>query len=204
MASQVPTTIIHNGVDAAQLARTRPTSAVAPALGFHAGEFVVGFVGRFADEKRPHLIADAVARLPPRFKALFVGWGPLQARLLEYANRLIPGRYAFVRGINDVGDYYAAMDAMCLPSEEEGFGLVVLEAMFCDRPVIATSVGCVPELIRDRVNGLVVDGTAASIADAAKLLERYPAWGRGLAAEGRATAEERGHRAPWPGPTRTC
>jgi glycosyltransferase involved in cell wall biosynthesis len=106
---------------------------------------------------------------------------------------MIPGRYAFVRGTNDVGDYYGAMDAMCLPSEEEGFGLVVLEAMFCERPVIATAVGCVPELVRDRVNGLVVDGSADSIAAVARLLHRHPAWARGLSAEGRATAEERGH-----------
>jgi UDP-glucose:(heptosyl)LPS alpha-1,3-glucosyltransferase len=85
------------------------------------------------------------------------------------------------------------MDAMCLPSEEEGFGLVVLEAMFCDRPVIATPVGCVPDLVRDRVNGLVVDGSAEEIAAVATLLERHPSWARGLAAEGRATAELCGH-----------
>jgi hypothetical protein len=189
----LPTTVIPNGVDTAHLARTRPAAAVREALGFRPGDFVIGYVGRFSDEKRPHLVAQAVARLPPPFKALFVGWGPLQARLLDYSNRLIPGRYAFVRGVNDVGDYYGAMDALCLPSEEEGFGLVVLEAMFCDRPVIATPVGCVPDLVRDRVNGLVVDGSPDGIAAGALLLHRHPAWARGLAAEGRSTAEEWGH-----------
>ena len=39
-----------------------------------------------------------------------------------------------------IGDYYAAMDALCLPSSEEGFALVILEAMLCGRPVIATSL----------------------------------------------------------------
>jgi glycosyltransferase involved in cell wall biosynthesis len=189
----LPTTVIPNGVDTAHLARTRPASLVRESLGFRSDDFVIGYVGRFSDEKRPHLVAQAVSKLPANFKALFVGWGPLQSRLLDYANRLIPGRYAFVRGVNDVGDYYGAMDAMCLPSEEEGFGLVVLEAMFCDRPVIATPVGCVPELVRDRVNGLVVDGSAESIAAVAMLLHRHPAWARGLAAEGRATAEAYGH-----------
>jgi glycosyltransferase involved in cell wall biosynthesis len=189
----LPTTVIPNGVDTAHLARTRPAGAVREALGFRAGDFVLGYVGRFSDEKRPHLVAQAVARLPAQFKALFVGWGPLQPQLLDYSNRLIPGRYAFVRAVNDVGDYYGAMDALCLPSEEEGFGLVVLEAMFCDRPVIATPVGCVPELVRDRINGLVVDGTAEGIATVARLLQGHPAWARGVAAEGRSTAEQLGH-----------
>jgi glycosyltransferase involved in cell wall biosynthesis len=193
ISTGIPTSIISNGVDTTHLARTRPAAEVREALGFRTGDFVIGYVGRFSDEKRPHLVAQAVSHLPANFKALFVGWGPLQSRLLDYSNRLIPGRYAFVRGVNDVGDYYAAMDAMCLPSEEEGFGLVILEAMFCDRPVIATPVGCVPDLVRDRVNGLIVDGSAEGIASVARLLQKHPLWARGLAAEGRSTAEELGH-----------
>jgi glycosyltransferase involved in cell wall biosynthesis len=193
VADGLPTTVIPNGIDLARLARTRPAAAVREALGFRADDFVLGYVGRFSDEKRPHLLVDAVARLPAPFKALFVGWGPLGNRLLEYANACAPGRYAFVKATDDVGDYYAALDALCLPSAEEGFGLVVLEAMLCERPVIATRVGCVPDLIADRVNGLVVAGTPESIRDAALLLRGNPAWARGLAAQGRLDAEARGH-----------
>jgi len=193
VADGVPTTVIPNGVDLAQLARTRPAAAVRAQLGFEADDFVLGYVGRFSDEKRPHLLVDAVARLPAPFKALFVGWGPLGSRLLEYANACIPGRYAFVKATGDVGDYYAALDALCLPSAEEGFGLVILEAMLCERPIIATEVGCVPDLIVDRVNGLVVAGTPESIQNAALLLRGNPAWARGLAAQGRVDAEARGH-----------
>ncbi len=192
VADGLPTTVILNGVDQAHLARTRPAAAVRAGLGFGADDFVLGYVGRFSDEKRPHLLVDAVARLPAPFKALFVGWGPLGGRLLEYANARIPGRYAVVKATNDVGDYYAALDALCVPSAEEGFGLVILEAMLCERPVIATRVGCVPDLIVDRVNGLVVDGTPDSIRDAALLLRGNPAWARGLAAQGLADADARG------------
>src|SRR5205814_830507 len=186
VADGLPATIIPNGVDTAHLARTRPETSARQALGFRPSDFVLGYIGRFSDEKRPHLLIDAVARLPEHFKALFVGWGPLRGRLLEHANTHIPGRYAFVKATNDVGDYYAALNALCLPSVEEGFGLVILEAMLCERPVIATPVGCVPELIQDRVNGLVVSGSVESICEAAELLQRHPAWARGLAAQGRA------------------
>jgi glycosyltransferase involved in cell wall biosynthesis len=187
-----PTTCIPNGVDAARLGPTRPRRAVRESLGFCPEDFVLGYVGRLSDEKRPHLPLEAVALLPPSFKALVVGWGPLRVPLLELANDRLPGRYAFARAGDDVGDYYAAMDALCLASSEEGFALVILEAMLCGRPVIATPVGCVPEVIEDRVNGLVVPGTPASIAEAADLLSRHRDWARGLAAEGRAYAEEHG------------
>jgi UDP-glucose:(heptosyl)LPS alpha-1,3-glucosyltransferase len=122
-----------------------------------------------------------------------VGWGPLRTQLLDLANERVPGRYAFTAAANDCGDYYAALDALCLPSAEEGYALVILEAMMCGRPVIATPVGCVPEVIEDRVNGLVVSGSPDSFAAAAALLRRHPAWADGLAAEGRAFAEEHGH-----------
>jgi glycosyltransferase involved in cell wall biosynthesis len=68
----------------------------------------------------------------------------------------------------------------------------VLEAMLCERPVIATAVGCVPDLIDDRVTGLVVDGGPDAVAAAARLLTAHPAWARGLAVEARVRAEGHG------------
>jgi glycosyltransferase involved in cell wall biosynthesis len=188
----LPTTCIANGVDASRLAQTRSRREVRESLGFRPEDFVLGYVGRLSDEKRPHLPLDAVALLPPSFKALIVGWGPLRASLLERANERLPGRYAFTQAHESIGDYYAALDALCLPSSEEGFALVILEAMLCGKPVIATPVGCVPEVIEDRVNGLVVSGTPQSIAAAAALLSRHRSWANGLAGEGRAHAEEHG------------
>ena len=65
--------------------------------------------------------------------------------------------------------------------------------MMSGLPVIATPVGCVPDLITDRVSGMVVPGTPESIRDAAILLEKYPAWAGGLASEARKIADEVGH-----------
>lgn len=191
----VPATTILNGVDAARLGQTRSREAVRAGLGFAPTDFVLGSVGRFSNEKRMPLLIDAVSRLPSQFKLLLVGHGARRHALLDLANELIPGRYAFAAADNYLGDHYRAMDAFALVSQHEGFGLVIPEAMLCERPVIATNVGCVPEIIRDRVNGLVVDPTPAAIANAARMLQQHPEWAKGLAAEGRAVADARLHAA---------
>jgi glycosyltransferase involved in cell wall biosynthesis len=171
------------------------TDEVRRQFGFGPEDFVLGYLGRLSPEKRPQAIIEAVAGLPTQFKALLVGWGPLLSELMELANRLIPGRYAFVTASDYLGDYYQAMDAYCLLGSEEGFSLAMIEAMMCERPLIVTPVGAVPEVIVDRVNGLVVAPTADAVRTAAERLHRFPHWARGLAAEAKAFADRHGHAA---------
>ncbi len=188
-----PTTTILNGIDGSRLGKTRSRNALRQKLGFAPNDFIMGSVGRFTREKQMHLLIDAVARLPQQFKLLLVGYGPRRAELLDRANELIPGRYAFVTADNFLGDYYGAMDAFSLVSSHEGFGLVIAEAMLCGRPVIVTNVGCVPEVIRDRISGVVVDPCADSIAAAARALQQHPSWAKGIAAEGETFANAHLH-----------
>jgi glycosyltransferase involved in cell wall biosynthesis len=188
-----PTSVIYNGVDCSRLGRTRSRDAVRASLGFQPGDFVLGYLGRYSPEKRVPLLLEAAALLPPHFKVLMVGWGAQRVPLLEQANSRIPGRYALANAWNYLGDYYQAMDAVCLVSEVEGCPLVLIEARLCGRPVIVTSFGCASEVVEDRINGLVVSADPASIAGAALQLARHPEWARGVAAEGKAYAEEHGH-----------
>jgi glycosyltransferase involved in cell wall biosynthesis len=188
-----PTSVILNGIDAARLASTRPRDEVRTSLGFGPQDFVLGYVGRFSPEKRVQLVLHAGALLPPTYKVLLVGWGPQRQELMEAANELIPGRYAFASGWDYLGDFYQAMDAVCLMSDQEGLPLVMLEAMMSGRAFISTPVGGVPEVVQDRINGVLVAGDAAALAAAAELLRHHPEWARGLATQGRAFAERHGH-----------
>ncbi len=188
-----PTTTILNGVDSSRLGQTRPADDVRKQLGFDRDDFVIGSVGRFTREKQMNLLIEAVERLPQQFKLLLVGSGRREDELMRLANERIPGRHAFIAAHDYLGDYYRAMDAFGLVSAHEGFGLVIPEAMMCERPVIATNVGCVPEVIRDRINGIVVDSTAESIAEAARMLQAHPNWARGIATEGQAFATRHLH-----------
>jgi glycosyltransferase involved in cell wall biosynthesis len=193
VAHDFPSSVIYNGVDLAHLTASQPREATRTALGFAADDFVLGFVGRFAWEKRPEVVLEAVARLPRRFKALMVGWGPYRQKLMDLANHLVPGRFAFLRASHDLGDLYRAMDAFCLASASEGFGLAMLEAMLCGVPVIAGRMGFAPEKMTHRVNGVLVDGAPESIAKAAQLLADHPGWASAVALEGRRLAEEFGY-----------
>jgi glycosyltransferase involved in cell wall biosynthesis len=186
-------TVVLNGVDTARLAAKESRDQVRARYGFSSGDFVLGSVSRLVPDKRVEILIEAVARLPAAFKLLVAGWGEHRSALLELANDRIPGRYAFAHADDYLGDLYSAMDAFGLASAHEGFGLVVAEALLCGVPVVATRVGCVPEVLRDRVSGLIVDACADAFAGAAKLLRDHPEWARGLAAEGRSFARQRLH-----------
>jgi glycosyltransferase involved in cell wall biosynthesis len=188
-----PTTVIHNGVDTARLAMTRSRDAVREELGFVPDDFVVGYVGRYSPEKRPELLIDALAQLPRTYKALFVGWGPMQADLMSQANARIPNRYAFRFSDRYLGDYYQAFDAFALMSTMEGFALVFLEAMFSGLPVIATPVGAVPEVINSMINGIIADRSGSDLAHHLTQLQANRSWARAMGEAGRQYAMAHGH-----------
>lgn len=188
-----PCTIIPNGIDSLHVAQSRPRQLVRAQLGFNESDTVLGFVGRFSPEKRPQAIIEAVAGLPQEYKAMFVGWGGMRDALMSLANQMIPGRFAFAEATEHLGDYYHAMDCLCMPSVSEGFGLVIMEAMYCGTPVVAAPVGCATEVIVDRVNGIIAPHGADSLREAAQLLRNHKGWARSIAEEGRAFAQRHGH-----------
>lgn len=188
-----PTSVILNGIDTARLATTMGREEMRSRFGIRPDDFVVGFVGRFSWEKRPEVLIRALSLLPPHFKAMFVGWGYMQPQLLEEANELAPNRCVFRFADRYLGDFYQAFDAFALVSAMEGFALVLLEAMFQGLPIVATPVGAVPEMIDPHISGVIVDGTAESVAGAILQLERNRTWAKGMGEAARQRAMTFGH-----------
>lgn len=178
--------VILNGVDQRHIACRYSAADVRRKLGFTANDFVVGFTGRFSPEKNVDVVIEAVHSLGPNAKALLVGWGPLRYQLMDLCNELIPGRFAFATSREFLGDYYQVMNALCMPSDAEGFGLVAAEAMLHGIPVVSTPVGVAHDLFNHRVNGLLsaTDEFAANL----RLLQQNPDWARGVGNAGRRTA----------------
>jgi glycosyltransferase involved in cell wall biosynthesis/protein-tyrosine-phosphatase len=193
-----PTSVtqIHNGIDLSAIAPRRRADQVRRELGIPPQAFVIGTAGRLSPVKG-HAALLRAARLiqerQPDAIFLIVGGGPLAEELRRQAARLgIDGACVFPGAREDVHDLIAAMDLFVLPSLSEGIPMAVLEAMALGTPVVASAVGGVPEVIQDRVNGLLVPpGDERRLADACVELARDPASAQMLVARARRTVEER-------------
>lgn len=120
------------------------------------------FVGRLDPVKRVAAILEsfgAVAAAHPDTDLLIAGAGPEEPRLRALAEAFAPGRVRFTGWLADgetKAALYNAADCLVLASRREGFPTVVGEALACGTPVIATSVGGIPELIADGRTGWLV------------------------------------------------
>jgi glycosyltransferase involved in cell wall biosynthesis len=146
---------IRNGVD---LDRFRPVerAPVRERLGLHGP--VVLCVGNLLPVKDHALAIETVAGLPD-VTLLIAGEGPERSRLEAFANTAGLGhrlRLLGNRSQAELVELYAAADVLLLPSRSEGMPNVVLEALACGLPVVATAVGGVPEVLPDPAAGRVV------------------------------------------------
>ena len=136
---------------------------------------VVGTIGRLVPQKAIHVLLDATPALlhaDPATRVLVVGDGPLRGALEAQARRLgIAHAVEFAGYQEDVVSAYAAMDVFVLPSRDEGFGLVFLEAMAVGVPVIGTRVIGSEDAVEDGTTGLLVPyADAPALAQAVRRL----------------------------------
>lgn len=155
--------VIRNGVDLESLVATHGNGArqeTRQELEIKEDAPVVGIVGRLASEKGHHLFLEAareVLQLIPQAVFVIVGGGPLEEELQTHAAALgIAGSVRFTGIRQDVPRFYEAFDLLVSSSLREGTPMVLLEAMAMAKPVIATCVGGVPDLVRHDETGLLV------------------------------------------------
>jgi glycosyltransferase involved in cell wall biosynthesis len=148
-------TVLHNGVrelgtDPAAVALLRRSLGIAPS------ERVVLAVGRLSHEKGQAHLIRAAARWLAGARLVIVGDGHDRAMLEELAASLGLGSRVIFAGLShNVAPYYALADVFVLPSLSEGSPNALLEAMASGLPIVATSVGGVPEIVFDEVTALL-------------------------------------------------
>jgi glycosyltransferase involved in cell wall biosynthesis len=129
-------------------------------LGIGESEFVFGFVGRLSIEKGVGYLIDGLSRrlqAEHSWRVVLVGDGPCRPALEETVRRYGLERQVIFAGFqSDTTPWYSAMDAFVLPSLTEGTPMALLEAMANGLPAIATSVGGVPALVVNGMNGILV------------------------------------------------
>jgi glycosyltransferase involved in cell wall biosynthesis len=159
-------------------------------LGIAPDRFTVGWIGRMTGVKRTEDVLLAFKGLRDRGVdacLCMVGDGPDRERVERRAKELGIVRHALFLGYQEeVAPYYAAFDALVLPSGNEGTPVSAIEALAAGRPVVATRVGGVPDVVRDGVDGFLVEtGAVDDLAERLERLARDPELRRRMGEAGR-------------------
>ena len=185
---------IHYGIDPSPFRPELPPPSRRPA-GDPSRRPTIGVVARLAPQKGHRVLFDAlpaVRAAVPDVRARLVGHEELStvAELWAYAaERGVDDLIAF-EGFRPAVEVMADFDVFVLPSLWEGFGLVLVEAMAAGRPVVASAVGPIPEIVVDGVTGLLVPpGDPPALAEAIVRLLRDPELAAAFGRAGRARVE---------------
>jgi len=121
--------------------------------------FIIGHIGALDDSHKGQLQIIELAKITheafPEICFLLVGSGKDKEHFKHLARDL--NNIEFVGQKENVGDYLAAFDLFLFPSRHEGLGSILLDAMDFGLPIVASNVGGIPEIIKHRVNGILVD-----------------------------------------------
>jgi glycosyltransferase involved in cell wall biosynthesis len=158
--SKVPVSLIHNGVDLQRYDHQEACCTLREEYAMVPGAQIVGVVARLEPEKGHPTLIDAwplVLRVVPDAYLLVVGEGSRREALeAQAAERGVADRVIFTGRRDDVPALTAALDVAVLASYREAQGLTILEAMALSRPVVASNVGGIPEMVENGRTGLLV------------------------------------------------
>jgi alpha-maltose-1-phosphate synthase len=184
--------VIHNGIDPDRFRRTEAREVLARR---GVREPFVLFVGRITDQKGIFHLLEAAPSLPAGVQVVLCASAPdtpeIEARLRralpEHPNVVWIGEMI---PVDEVVQLYSHAAVFVCPSVYEPFGLINLEAMACETPVVASGVGGILEVVEDGKTGLLIEpGRPEAIAGAIRTLLADPAHGRAMGRAGRQRVE---------------
>lgn len=191
--AEKPCTRIHYGLDPEEFHSNAESEKRLPeALGKDVVTF--GMVARLTEQKGHEILIEAyekISRLNPENQLVLVGDGPLREGLRKQVERAdLEGSVHFLGHRSDVPRLLKHFDVFVHPSRWEGFGLVFLEAMAAELPVVATTVSAIPEIVQDGRTGFLVEpDNSRQLQDALRTLLRSPERRDGMGQAGRRRLE---------------
>jgi spore coat protein SA len=184
--------VIYNGFDSQTFYPRKTKEKIFKALGLDSNSYLILYLGGFRQVKGPLFVVKALEKVADRFKdikVLFVGGSHPLDRTKETtimdSMRKLERKKALIMADNIphylLPEYYSAADALVLPSIYDSFPKVVLEAMACKTPVIASAMGGVLEIIKNGETGILVEpANPGKMAEAIVALISDPALKRRL------------------------
>ena len=160
LAPRKKLTNIYSGIDIQRFQRSEALDLHAE-LGLDSSTKVIGFIGRFSEQKSPFTFLRALKKVSAQnqgFHVALVGDGPLREDMQLFVQDNDLGNVVSFLGYRmDVNAILKGLDLFVLSSIYEGLGRSVTEALCCEVPVVATAVEGVPELVRDKKTGLLIE-----------------------------------------------
>lgn len=167
-------TLIYNGLDPAPFRAERDGRGFRDRLGIPGDALLVGTVARLIPQKGLQYLIGAAGKLAvelPDTRFVVIGDGPYRATLEAQAEQAgLRGRVIFAGFCHDIPEALSALDLFALPSLEEGFSIAAMEAMSAGKPVVASAVNGLPELVTGETGILVAPGNAGQLAAALRCL----------------------------------
>lgn len=185
---------IHSGTDVERFMATAiEAKAKKISLNLNPADVVIGTVGWLLPIKGPVYLLRAMGivwKAFPDVKLVYVGKGDLEERLKAEAARMgVSDRVRFLGWREDVAEIMQTFDVFVLPSLNEGMGRVIVEAMAAAKPVVASRVGGIPDLVKNGENGyLVKPADPTALADAIQKLLKSGKLRRKMGEKGRQLA----------------
>ena len=153
-------TVIPNGIDFDSFQHPVNINAVREHLGLWAGDFVICAIGRLEEVKNQKFLLNSARVLLdkiPKLKVVLVGDGSQRVALERYAQEQgLEEKIIFLGYRSDIIDILKVSDCLVNCSLFESFGLTIIEAMAAGVPVVATDVGGVREIVKDKQTGFLV------------------------------------------------
>ena len=166
--------VVHNGIDVSRFQYEK--NGTRKIYGIDDKDFLALNIARMVEFKGQKYLIEATQKISDNiqnFKLIIMGSGPLEAKLKRYAKNIgVDEKIVFLPSNDDTNKFYTAADCFILPSVNEPFGLVLLEAMAHKLPIIAAKSGGVVDVLDEKSAILVKPESSTQLANAIEALAK--------------------------------